>query len=457
MATVIPRVCAIVLAAIGLATAARAETTLIPAAKDNTLIENPAGALSNGSGPAFFAGRTGQTEGSIRRAVIAFDVGAHLPRGALVTGAALNLHVSQTNAGPVQMGLHRLLSDWGEGASSASGGSGAAAAPGDATWIHTFHPGAFWANPGGDFVSAASSSVLVDQPGFVTFPSTPALVADVQGWLDDPSGNTGWILVGGESAPTTVKRFDARECPDTTNHPLLVVSFQRGRGRACADPGLGNRARALCAAYCESLDCDGEAPRASEKACAQLAREFDRATGGGMLPCERRDADGDGVPDEEDNCPAVPNTDQSDADADLAGDACDNCPDLPNAGQEDTGGTPGVGDVCDCPCFSTTDVAALIAVLDDLIVYGTPLCIDTRVNAKPFTAVTVRRLDGEPCGERSQDCSALSIEFTEDNVCEINPPRPTPGVTVQGVSAVQRESCRQYILQAASAAGMICN
>jgi thrombospondin type 3 repeat protein len=37
------------------------------------------------------------------------------------------------------------------------------------------------------------------------------------------------------------------------------------------------------------------------------------------------DADGDGVCDEVDNCPTIPNASQSDADADGVGDACDNC------------------------------------------------------------------------------------------------------------------------------------
>jgi hypothetical protein len=61
------------------------------------------------------------------------------------------------------------------------------------------------------------------------------------------------------------------------------------------------------------------------------------------------DADGDGVCDDEDNCPDTPNPGQEDADNDGLGDACDNCPDTPNPGQEDGDGDD-VGDVCDnCP------------------------------------------------------------------------------------------------------------
>ena len=37
------------------------------------------------------------------------------------------------------------------------------------------------------------------------------------------------------------------------------------------------------------------------------------------------DADGDGVPDAQDNCPTVANADQKDSDGDGVGDACDQC------------------------------------------------------------------------------------------------------------------------------------
>jgi hypothetical protein len=58
------------------------------------------------------------------------------------------------------------------------------------------------------------------------------------------------------------------------------------------------------------------------------------------------DADDDGIPDAEDNCPATPNQDQADADGDGVGDVCDNCPNVANPNQEDTDGD-GTGDACE--------------------------------------------------------------------------------------------------------------
>jgi len=47
-------------------------------------------------------------------------------------------------------------------------------------------------------------------------------------------------------------------------------------------------------------------------------------------PPDPNDRDGDGIPDDEDNCPTVFNPDQADRDDDGIGDACDPCPDDPN-------------------------------------------------------------------------------------------------------------------------------
>lgn len=52
------------------------------------------------------------------------------------------------------------------------------------------------------------------------------------------------------------------------------------------------------------------------------------------------DYDGDGVPDESDNCPLIANPDQADADGDGVGDACDVCPNTPAGLPVDSTGRP---------------------------------------------------------------------------------------------------------------------
>ncbi|MCA9523778.1 MAG: thrombospondin type 3 repeat-containing protein, partial [Myxococcales bacterium] len=66
------------------------------------------------------------------------------------------------------------------------------------------------------------------------------------------------------------------------------------------------------------------------------------------------DADKDGIPDELDNCPKIPNPDQKDSDNDGVGDACDNCPTVPNLDQKDSDGD-GIGDACDTNFKCTSD------------------------------------------------------------------------------------------------------
>lgn len=61
--------------------------------------------------------------------------------------------------------------------------------------------------------------------------------------------------------------------------------------------------------------------------------------------CTGNDRDGDGVPDDVDICPDVPDR-QVDSDGDGLGDVCDNCRGRPNPDQADSDGD-GCGDVCD--------------------------------------------------------------------------------------------------------------
>jgi hypothetical protein len=361
--------------------------------------------------------------------------------------------MSQTNAGPAAVAVHRVLTPWSEGASSAEGGGGAAAVAGDATWLNASYDGMRWASPGGDFAAAPSATVQVGGLGVYAW-SSAALAADVQRWLDEPATNQGWILLGDESAPTTVKRFGSRENTDAAAQPVLEIEFGRRIG-ACADLDLAAAALALCASYCEALDCEGDDPRGSATACEHLAALYEGQTGAAP-PCTIPDLDGDGVADEDDNCPAAANPDQADTDGDAVGDACDNCPSEPNPGQEDSFGAAGVGDACDCPCFTGLEVASLVTTLQDAATYRNLTCLDTRP-VKPLTAVSAQRVDGATCSLASADCSALAVEFTEDRACQWNPPAPEEPRKVSGISDPQRAACREAILDAAGPLGLPCN
>lgn len=200
------------------------QVVVLEAVADATLVEHPLGAIANGSGPYFFAGRNNQPVDALRRAVLRFDVAAALPHNAIVLDARLVLHLSQGDPLPVEMRLHRVLRSWTEGPSTASGGQGAPALPGDVTWIHRSAPGLHWNRPGGDFLPVVSAATVVTGPGVYVW-DTPRLVRDVRLMLRNPGRNAGWILVGDESIPGSARRFDAREFTDPARRPALELRY----------------------------------------------------------------------------------------------------------------------------------------------------------------------------------------------------------------------------------------
>jgi hypothetical protein len=220
----------------------RAESVTITATRDNTLYESITGGLSNGAGDYFFAGTT--VDGAIRRGLIGFDVAGSVPAGSVITAATLRLHMSRTPAAVEPVTVHRLLAEWGEGASDAPGEEGAGGNPatGDATWIHTFFAAASWSQPGGDFVPESSASASVIGTGYYDWGSTPGMIADVQGWLDQPGSNFGWLVMGNEEFPLTAKRFDSREHPNPAMRPSLAIEYRpvpEPASAAMAGMGLG--------------------------------------------------------------------------------------------------------------------------------------------------------------------------------------------------------------------------
>lgn len=231
-----PCACGLAVLAMGvsaLATGASNSVTLVPTA-DTSLFENSPdnnlGALTDI--PAGMTARSGKRG----RCLFKFDIAANLPPAAVVTSAALTLHVSNEPLTPVNSTflLHRVLRPWGEGHGNDGSTQGAPAVQGDATWNARLYPSPLWSQPGGaapvDFAPLTSASTPIQGVGNYTFHSSSNLVADLQLWLQNPATNFGWILMSqSEFQMGTARRFTSREAlaisSISNNVPKLLVQF----------------------------------------------------------------------------------------------------------------------------------------------------------------------------------------------------------------------------------------
>lgn len=203
--------------------AAQTTTVVVPCDLDNTLFEDATGSLSNGQGPSVFVGLP--NVGGKRRALLRFNVASVVPPNARVLSARLQVNVvTSTAAVPLAVTGHFVTRAWGEGASVATGGAGAPAQAGDATWLHTFHPSAFWTTPGGDFDATPSFTMTTPQSGVANAPESLLAARDAQAWLEAPQSNFGWLLrMVDEVTLQTARRIDSRE--STGTRPSLSVTY----------------------------------------------------------------------------------------------------------------------------------------------------------------------------------------------------------------------------------------
>ncbi len=201
---------------------ARADPLMLEAAKEGTIYDE--GDVSNGKGSGLFTGVNNM--GNTRRALLAFDLAGALPAGSTLTSVTLRVVVTMGAGGNLPATLHRVEADWGEGDSipAGTGGQGAPAAQGDATWNYRSFDTVPWSSPGGDFASTASGQGQLGSAA-ATFASTPGMDADVQAWLDDPASNFGWILRGSEGTQGTARRLASREESSAADRPRLTVVF----------------------------------------------------------------------------------------------------------------------------------------------------------------------------------------------------------------------------------------
>ncbi len=177
---------------------------------------------SGGGTNGIFAGRN--NNGDVRRALLRADLG-DIPAGSTIVSVTLDLSVNNapnTNT-PNTYELHALTADWGEGTvvGAMGGGQGGAANPGDATWTSNVNGTSTWTTAGGDYNATVSASATSGASGTVTSWIDGGLIADVQGWIDTPASNFGWIIIGPETTNQRLRRFDSAEA--TSLNPLLTI------------------------------------------------------------------------------------------------------------------------------------------------------------------------------------------------------------------------------------------
>ena len=217
-----------------LPSATSADTITLLPSRDTTLFQE-APSNSDGAGRSMFVGKDAQ--GPTRRVLIGFDIAGNIPPGSIVTSVQLRLVLegkaqNESMMRPIE--LRRLLADWGEGTTGQGmGGAGTGrgfATPANgttATWSHSFYNTVPWTNAGGDFAETASGITMVGlTPNMpAVWDSTPAMVNDVQSWLDHPAGNFGWLLLGDESQPRSARRFFTREAANMASRPTVAITF----------------------------------------------------------------------------------------------------------------------------------------------------------------------------------------------------------------------------------------
>ena len=112
--------------------------------------------------------------GASRRAMMAFDVGRAIPLGSTINSASLRLYMDRMSpqwTTPSTYSFHRLTTAFGEGTSFVNNGQGAPASAGDSTWNEALLGETPWTTAGGDFVSPAAATGVLE--GTSTTPGVP--------------------------------------------------------------------------------------------------------------------------------------------------------------------------------------------------------------------------------------------------------------------------------------------
>ena len=195
-------------------------------AKDNSLIEYQYPQYSGGASQYIFVGLE-HFSLTPMRGLVDFNVAGSIPAGSTINSVSLTVTMELTNSTTTvtpTVGLHDVSQNWGQGTGVPQYFMPpfAPTTTNDATWTNTFYPNQMWKTPGGDFSSTVSGTAVFGADGTTsTFSSTSQMVADVQSWLNNPSTNYGWLMLGDETQ-NSGKMIGSMH---SSNPPTLTIDY----------------------------------------------------------------------------------------------------------------------------------------------------------------------------------------------------------------------------------------
>jgi hypothetical protein len=220
--------------------AAFAGTIAVTPPSDDTFINSINPSNNNGGSTSIFTGTDGV--GGAMRGLVRFELPASLQGRATVTSVQLRLTIQALGNGtagtPAVLSLQAVTEPWvqGNGAGSSPGGFTVGQACGGAVTGATWNQAncttsTSWTTPGATVSATVSGSANTNGLGVgaaVTW-SAAGMNADVQSWLDAPSGNHGWRIASStEGTPGAAQRFFSSE--SGASGPSLSITYACNAG-----------------------------------------------------------------------------------------------------------------------------------------------------------------------------------------------------------------------------------
>jgi len=211
--------------------------TLTIGPSDDTFINSANPSNDNGGSSSLFTGTDGH--GGLMRGLVRFDMPAGIRAAATVTSVQLRMTVAALGDGtagtPATEALQAITQTWteGNGTGTLPGtltvGQTCGGAITGATWTQNdCIAGTNWTAAGGAVTAAitaiaSTAGVGIGAPVLWDSAGNPALIADVQSWVDSAAGNRGWRITSSTEAMTAeAQRFGSRE---SATAPALTIAF----------------------------------------------------------------------------------------------------------------------------------------------------------------------------------------------------------------------------------------